>query len=71
MLKTLNLQIKLSIINLQVARLPHIRKLSRELLLDIVDALADDMSESRLCPDVSSLSLTDWRLPFPTLPFSS
>lgn len=43
----------------KVARLPQVRRLSRELLLDIIDALADEMSDSRLCPDVSSLSLSD------------
>ena len=49
-------------IHLQVARLPQIRRLSRELLLDIIDALADDMSESKLRPDVSSLSLDESRM---------
>ncbi|CAH1786003.1 unnamed protein product [Owenia fusiformis] len=41
----------------KVARLPEVRRLSRELLLDIIDALADDMSDSRMCQDVSSISL--------------
>ena len=35
-------------------------RLSQELLLDIIRALADDMRESRICPDVTVLSLTDW-----------
>ncbi|XP_067650775.1 leucine-zipper-like transcriptional regulator 1 [Haliotis asinina] len=43
----------------KVARLPQMRRLSKELLLDIVDALADDMSESRLCQDMSSASLSE------------
>ncbi|PVD31376.1 hypothetical protein C0Q70_06788 [Pomacea canaliculata] len=43
----------------KVARLPQIRRLTRELLLDVLDALADDMSESRLCQDMSSASLSD------------
>lgn len=43
----------------KVAKLPHMRRLSRELLLDIMDALADDMRESRTCHDLSALSLTD------------
>ncbi|XP_064620345.1 leucine-zipper-like transcriptional regulator 1 isoform X2 [Lineus longissimus] len=41
----------------KVARLPQIRRLNRDLLLDIVDALADDMSENRLLPDISLISL--------------
>ncbi|XP_013788494.1 leucine-zipper-like transcriptional regulator 1 [Limulus polyphemus] len=41
----------------KVARLPRIRSLSRELLIDILEALADDMSESKLCQDMSSASL--------------
>ncbi|KAK3599084.1 hypothetical protein CHS0354_024412 [Potamilus streckersoni] len=43
----------------KVARLPEIRRLSRELLLDILDAVADDMSESRFCPDVTNISYGD------------
>ncbi|ESO89967.1 hypothetical protein LOTGIDRAFT_124272 [Lottia gigantea] len=43
----------------KVARLPHIRKLTRDLLLDVIDALADDLSDSRLCQDMSSPSLND------------
>nr|XP_037271803.1 LOW QUALITY PROTEIN: leucine-zipper-like transcriptional regulator 1 [Rhipicephalus microplus] len=41
----------------KVARLPKIRSLSKDLLLDILEALADDMSDSKLCQDVSSASL--------------
>ncbi|EEC15876.1 lztr-1, putative, partial [Ixodes scapularis] len=40
----------------KVARLPRLQGLSRELLLDILEALADDMSDSKLCQDVSSAS---------------
>ncbi|XP_023228319.1 leucine-zipper-like transcriptional regulator 1 [Centruroides sculpturatus] len=41
----------------KVARLPRFHLLSRELLLDILAALADDMSDSKLCQDMSSASL--------------
>ena len=43
----------------KVARLPHSRTLARPLLLDILEALAEEMSESggKLCPDMSSISL--------------
>uniref|UniRef100_T1JJ12 BTB domain-containing protein n=1 Tax=Strigamia maritima TaxID=126957 RepID=T1JJ12_STRMM len=41
----------------KVARLPKFRNLSRDLLLDILEALADDMSDSKLCQDLSSISL--------------
>lgn len=40
----------------KVARMPRIRSLSRELLLDVLEALADDMSDSKL-QDLSSTSL--------------
>ncbi|GIY59368.1 hypothetical protein CEXT_405881 [Caerostris extrusa] len=44
--------------DLKVARrLPHFRLLSRELLLDILDSLANEKSESNLCQDMSSISL--------------
>ncbi|XP_053375125.1 leucine-zipper-like transcriptional regulator 1 [Mercenaria mercenaria] len=43
----------------KVAKLPQIGRLSRELLLDILEAIADDMSENRICQDLSSSSLTD------------
>ncbi|KAL5016503.1 hypothetical protein ScPMuIL_006092 [Solemya velum] len=43
----------------QVARLPQIRRLSRELLLDIIDAVADNQCDSRLCADVSTVSIND------------
>eukprot|EP00106_Octopus_bimaculoides_P006056 XP_014773498.1 PREDICTED: LOW QUALITY PROTEIN: leucine-zipper-like transcriptional regulator 1 [Octopus bimaculoides] len=39
---------------LQVARLPQIRNLKRELLLDIIDAVGNDMNESRHCQDLSN-----------------
>lgn len=38
----------------KVARLPQIRSLTRELLLDIIEALASDMNEARLCQDLSN-----------------
>lgn len=41
----------------KVARLTRMRSLSRQLLLDIIEALADDMSDSKLCQDMSSASL--------------
>lgn len=41
----------------KVARLPRFHLLSRALLLDILEALADDMSDSKLCQDMSSASL--------------
>ncbi|CAG5123341.1 unnamed protein product [Candidula unifasciata] len=43
----------------KAARFPSLRRLSRELLLDVLDALADELSESRVCPDLSGISLTD------------
>ena len=42
------------VIILQVARLPQIRSLTRELLLDIIEALANDMNEARFCQDLSN-----------------
>lgn len=41
----------------KVARLPKMRMLSRELILDVLEALADDMSDNKLCQDMSSASL--------------
>ncbi|KAL0099827.1 hypothetical protein PUN28_019914 [Cardiocondyla obscurior] len=38
----------------KVARLPRLRQLSRELLLDILDALADERSEARTCQDMTN-----------------
>ncbi|XP_024889216.1 leucine-zipper-like transcriptional regulator 1 [Temnothorax curvispinosus] len=38
----------------KVARLPKLRQLSRELLLDILDALADERSEARMCQDMTN-----------------
>ncbi|XP_046738235.1 leucine-zipper-like transcriptional regulator 1 isoform X1 [Diprion similis] len=42
----------------KVARLPKLKQLSRELLLDIIEALADEKSEGRMCQDMSSASLS-------------
>ncbi|XP_064102982.1 leucine-zipper-like transcriptional regulator 1 isoform X1 [Macrobrachium nipponense] len=42
----------------KVAQLPKLRCLSRDLLLDILEALAEDMSDSKLCHDMSSISLS-------------
>ncbi|XP_034941043.1 leucine-zipper-like transcriptional regulator 1 [Chelonus insularis] len=38
----------------KVARLPRLQQLSRELLLDIIEALADERSEARTCQDMTS-----------------
>lgn len=38
----------------KVARLPRLRLLSRELLLDILEALADERSEARTCQDMTN-----------------
>ncbi|XP_011643295.1 leucine-zipper-like transcriptional regulator 1 [Pogonomyrmex barbatus] len=38
----------------KVAKLPRLRQLSRELLLDILDALADERSETRTCQDMTN-----------------
>ncbi|XP_012539725.1 leucine-zipper-like transcriptional regulator 1 isoform X1 [Monomorium pharaonis] len=38
----------------KVARLPTLRQLSRELLLDILDALADERTEARTCQDMTN-----------------
>ena len=43
---------------LQVARLPKFQTLSRELLLEILAALAEEMSDMKLCQDMSSISLS-------------
>ncbi|XP_021921772.1 leucine-zipper-like transcriptional regulator 1 isoform X2 [Zootermopsis nevadensis] len=42
----------------KVARLPKFQTLSRELLLEILAALAEEMSDSKLCQDMSSTSLS-------------
>lgn len=42
----------------KVAKLPKLRSLSKELILDILIALANDMSDPRLCQDMSSISLS-------------
>lgn len=41
-----------------MAQLPKMKCLSRDLLLDILEALAEDMSDSKLCHDMSSISLS-------------
>ncbi|XP_044749089.1 leucine-zipper-like transcriptional regulator 1 [Coccinella septempunctata] len=41
----------------KVAKLPKLKNLSKELILDILMALANDMSETKMCQDVSSGSL--------------
>lgn len=38
----------------KVARLPKFKQLSRELLLDIIEVLADERSEARTCQDVTN-----------------
>lgn len=38
----------------KVARLPRLKQLSRELLLDILEALADKHSEARTCQDMTN-----------------
>jgi len=43
----------------QVARLPHFKAMSKELLLEIMEALAEELSDNRLCQDVSNASLSD------------
>ncbi|KAL3266795.1 hypothetical protein HHI36_010949 [Cryptolaemus montrouzieri] len=42
----------------KVAKLPKLKNLSKELILDILLALANDMSETKMCQDVSSVSLS-------------
>ncbi|XP_012940916.1 leucine-zipper-like transcriptional regulator 1 [Aplysia californica] len=46
----------------KAARQASLRRLSRELLLDVLDALADEMGDSRVCQDLSAVSLTDSNL---------
>lgn len=41
----------------KVAKLPKLRSLSKELLLDIMIALANDMSDPKMLQDMSSVSL--------------
>ncbi|KAF2894638.1 hypothetical protein ILUMI_11536 [Ignelater luminosus] len=41
----------------KVAKLPRLKMLSKELILDILTALANDMSDPKMCQDVSSVSL--------------
>ncbi|KAI4462988.1 leucine-zipper-like transcriptional regulator 1 [Holotrichia oblita] len=42
----------------KVAKLPKLRVLSKELILDILMALANDMSDMKMCQDMSSVSLS-------------
>ncbi|RUS77857.1 hypothetical protein EGW08_014370, partial [Elysia chlorotica] len=41
----------------KAARLPSLRRLSRELLLDVIDALAEDRNETGVCQDLCGDSL--------------
>lgn len=41
----------------KVAQLAKLKTLSRELLLDILEAIAVDMGDARICQDISSVSL--------------
>ena len=41
----------------KVAKLPRMKALSKELILDILMALANDMSDIKMCQDMSSTSL--------------
>ncbi|KAL4224359.1 Leucine-zipper-like transcriptional regulator 1 [Mactra antiquata] len=43
----------------KVAKLPQISQLSRELLLDILQAIADDMSDTHISQDMTTCNLTD------------
>ena len=47
----------------KVAKLQRMRRLSRELLLDILDAIAERMSDGGLCLDLSFTNLNDWSTP--------
>ena len=38
-----------------MASLPRMRQLRRELLLDIIDAISEDRTETKICQDMSSL----------------
>lgn len=42
----------------KVASSPKIRSLSKELILDILMALASEMNDSKMCQDMSSVSLS-------------
>ncbi|XP_018330195.1 leucine-zipper-like transcriptional regulator 1 [Agrilus planipennis] len=42
---------------IKVARLPRLKQLSKELILDILMALANDMSAPKTCQDLSTISL--------------
>lgn len=56
--RSLNLVIPLQrILFLQVIRMPTLKTLGRDLLLEIMEALADEMSASKLCSDISTTSL--------------
>ncbi|KAK9869989.1 hypothetical protein WA026_006088 [Henosepilachna vigintioctopunctata] len=41
----------------KVAKSPKLKNLSKELLLEILMALANDMSDSKMCDDISTISL--------------
>ncbi|XP_066280892.1 leucine-zipper-like transcriptional regulator 1 [Branchiostoma lanceolatum] len=43
----------------KVARLPKVRSLNRDLLLDILTALADHMGESQACQDMAHMTVQD------------
>jgi len=43
----------------QVAKLPQVQNLSRELLLDVIQAVAEHLSDTRVHEEVSYLSLSD------------
>nr|CAD7591309.1 unnamed protein product [Timema genevievae] len=47
-----------------VAQLSSFRTLSRALLLDIIDALADDKNDMKMCQDLSCTSIELWSLWF-------
>lgn len=50
--------LRLLVTNFQkVAQLAKLKTLSRELLLDIIEALALEMNDSKICQDISSVSL--------------
>lgn len=50
----------------QVVRLPKMKMLSRELLLDVIMAVADILSEKRISQDLASISIHSdiWKLAF-------
>lgn len=42
----------------KVAKMPRLKMLSKDLLLDILTALGNDRSDSKLCQDMSSISIS-------------